>query len=192
MSLEMTGRISAKDRDKVMEETSQCQARVVQTMVPTILALGLLAVAPPGNLDGIALGCAFAIVFCSGLYVACLSFKIFRNAAFLSVFSDWIDRKDGTINFEDLIGRYRGGGRAFPIHSETTTAGIIYLALAATFFYIFHGKSILAARVCATALVVVSGFILATYYSRGIHTKRWMKVKKEVMKLHKTQGSRKT
>jgi len=43
-------RLDETDRENVHKEISQCQGRVIQTLVPTILALGLIAIADPENL----------------------------------------------------------------------------------------------------------------------------------------------
>ena len=172
--------LSNKDRDKVMDEISQCQARVLQTMVPTILALGLLAIAQKDSIPGLALGCGFAILFCSGLYVAALSHKIFRNAGFLAIFSDNLLQDDHTINWESVLNRYPGTHREFPIYSETTTAGTIYLALALTYFYVFFAKNPIAVNICTVLLIGVSALIFYTYFRREIHRERWKKVKKEI------------
>ena len=88
--------VSKSSHEKVIKEIADSQTRVVQTLVPTILAIGLIAVAASASLGGsegasrfrldIVVGCTFAILFSSSIYVAALSYKIFRNGTFLSVF----------------------------------------------------------------------------------------------------------
>ena len=61
--------INEKDREKIEMEIAHSQGRIIQTLVPTILALGLLGIASPENIRDITLGSAFAVLFSSSLYV---------------------------------------------------------------------------------------------------------------------------
>ena len=106
-----------KSREKVIKEISELQARVLQTLVPTILALGLIAVAASaklGSSDGtggfepkIIMGCTFAILFTSGLFVAALSYKIQFNGNCLRVFPPR-DSKKGEVDWEEAKRVYLG------------------------------------------------------------------------------------
>ena len=107
--------VSKSSHEKVIKEIADSQTRVVQTLVPTILAIGLIAVAASASLGGsegasrfrldIVVGCTFAILFSSSIYVAALSYKIFRNGTFLSVFAPTETGKD-EVEWETVVGRY--------------------------------------------------------------------------------------
>lgn len=158
-------RLDETDRENVHKEISQCQGRVIQTLVPTILALGLIAIADPENLGTLSLGCAFAVLFSSSLYVASLSFKIFRNATFLSTFlpegSD-----ETTIHWEKALVEFNTRQRIPKIlRAETTTAAAIYAVLALTFCYIFIRIHIIATLVGTLLLLGVALRIFILYKS---------------------------
>lgn len=42
--------INQKDREKIILEISECQNRIVQIMVPTIISVGLISIADRENL----------------------------------------------------------------------------------------------------------------------------------------------
>lgn len=168
------------DRDKVTQEISQCQSRVIQTMVPTILALGLIAVADSNCVGILTLGCCFSILFCSSLYVACLSHKIFKNSRFLKVFCRPQARK-GTVYWEHALDRYRSSTDRLPLSSETVTAGTIYAVLAMTFFFVFHESYPVASLVCALLLLAVAFAIFAVYVQRNRSVAAWKIVRSELL-----------
>ena len=178
--------VDEKVRQKIENEISQCQARVAQTLVPTILAMGLLAVADPKNIRVVTLGCAFAVLFSSGTYVASLTYKIFRNASFLKVFvvAPW----------ETALSKYRGNSvlnRFFwPIGSESCAAGAIYLALAATFFFIFYTVNRPASIVCTAILTMNALSIFLVYKRASKMDKAWEEVKLHLEEYFEEENSK--
>jgi hypothetical protein len=68
--------IDKKDHDKVLSEISDCQGRILQTLVPTIISVGLISIADRENIALITLVTSFSVLFGSSLYVASLSYKI--------------------------------------------------------------------------------------------------------------------
>lgn len=169
--------VDQKDRDTVQTELSQCQARVLQTLVPTILALGVIAIAQSQNIKDVTLGCTFATLFSSSLYVASLSYKIYRNASFLRTFVA-TDIEENKIRWEEIISEYRQKHRPFPFHSETTTAGSIYVVLALTFLFIFYRIDLIAASVGTVLLLLVAFSIFTIYAKRGSYQETWEEIKK--------------
>jgi len=169
-----------KDREKVVTEIAQCQARVVQTMVPTILALGLIAVADAEKAGVLTFGCAFAILFCSSLYVASLSCKIFQNGAFLKVFGP-DEPEPSVVYWEDALATFREKDTMFPIHSETWAAAVIYVVLSLTFFFIFYRERPIAATVCAVVLLSVAIGVAVIYSRAAVYEKRWIATKDELL-----------
>ena len=173
--MSQTVSLDENDRNKIEAEIAQYQARVIQTLVPTILALGLLAIANPANIDKpIALGCAFAILFSSGLYVASLSYKIFMNATFLRTFSNIEPNK---IYWEEAISEYRHYRRVLLFQSETATAAIIYAVLALTFLFIFYEVNPVASALGALLLLLVAFSIWMIYARRTSYANTWKDLK---------------
>lgn len=168
--------VDEKDREKVETEIETCQARVIQTLVPTILALGLISIADPQSIRNVTMGCAFAVLFSSSLYVASLSYKIFLNASFLQVFGR-TDIKKNKIYWEDALSEYRKKHLPMIIHSETTTAAAIYMVLSFMFFFIFHKVNLIASFVAAAVLLFNSICIFLVYKRRHKCLKKWQDVK---------------
>jgi hypothetical protein len=175
------------DITQVVGEMQQMQSRVMQTLVPTILALGLISFAGRESINYLSFGGAFAVLFTSSLYVSSLSYKIFRNAAFLSVFNRKVDTKD-TIYYENLMKKYRSIKHDPPvIHAETTTAAIIYLVLSITFFFIFfmekgNDLTFLIAIIVATVILLFNCLILwLIYINRDNSCELWEKIRDELI-----------
>lgn len=126
--------------------------------------------------------------FCSSLYVASLSYKIFVNAGFLAEFLSIKINESKTVHFEHIIGLYRKMHKLFPIHTETTTTGVIYAVLALTFFFIFYKEYVIASIICLLILLIIALSILLIYFYRDLFRKRWHKIKVE---LEKQEASKK-
>lgn len=168
-------KLHEEDRKAFHDEIQQCQSRVLQTLVPTILALGLIAVADPKNIGGLSLGCAFAVLFSSSIYVASLSFKIFRNASFLDTFSDR-EAEQGSeyVRLSDAISFFNDQSISPTVlRAETSTAALIYLVLALTFGYIFYSVNLIVTIVCTVILLSVSLRIIHIYRSFSKYKEVW-------------------
>jgi len=173
--MEKNLKLHEEDRKAFHDEIQQCQSRVLQTLVPTILALGLIAVADPENIGGLSLGCAFAVLFSSSLYVASLSFKIFRNASFLDAFSDR-EAKQGAeyVRLSDAISYFNAQSVSPTVlRAETSTAALIYLVLAVTFGYIFYSVNLIVTIICTVILLSVSIRIIHIYKSFSEYKEVW-------------------
>jgi cell division protein FtsL len=186
--MKKVGRLYDKDREKVVREIEQLQGRVIQTLVPTILAFGLVAFAGAEKVNYLSLGGIFAVLFTSSLYVAATSYKIFKNSAFLQTF-DPAENTEDTIYYENInmLARERKI-RDFKqeppiIKTETTTASVIYAVLALTFFYIFYMEReaevgfLIATSIGTTILLLNSFIIFMVYVKRNENKERWEKVK---------------
>ena len=184
----MNIRTDKKSRDKVEQELFQLQSRVIQTLVPTILGIGLVSVgtvAIGGQPEPtkVTAGATFAILFTTSLYIASLTFKIFMNAAFLSVFDP--STEQGKISWEEAVGKYRRGIYLLGfLRAESMAIGIIYVVLAATFLYMFFdvgddtfSRAIL--YVSTGVLVLTALLIILVYATRTRHDKRWSDIKTE-------------
>ncbi len=182
------GALHEEDLKKVVREIEQLQGRVLQTLVPTILAFGLIAFAGGEQINYLTLGGAFAVLFTSSLYVASLSYKIFRNSAFLQVFHHHANTED-TIYYENLMAKYRKKkGEPVIINAETTTASIIYAVLSFTFFFIFYMESegrlgLLIATIVTTLILLCNCLIMFMIYVKRDHSRRiWEDVRDELKK----------
>ncbi len=119
---------------KAKAEIENCQKRIIQIMAPTIVAFGITGISSIGEGSGenilfifLAL---FAVLFSSSLYIASLSYKIFKNAAYLRKYAkkeDW----------EKLMEIERGLYRTWFIGTETSAIGCIYILLSVIFGIIF-------------------------------------------------------
>jgi hypothetical protein len=110
--------------------------------VPTIIAIGLISVADRQKFAFITLVCSFAILFGSALYVASLSYKIFRNAAFIQALMDV--HKNGTcLTWESALRLFNKEVEAPRIlGSETKTISAIYATFSATYVLMFYEISV--------------------------------------------------
>ncbi|MFC1947531.1 hypothetical protein ACFLXY_06400 [Chloroflexota bacterium] len=184
--------VDERDWDKVTKEIEQCQSRVLQTLVPTVLALGLIGFSgmsmstessfPPY----FAMGATFAVLLATSLYIASLSYKIFMNGTFLSVFAP---KQSDIIYWERVVKLFRGepSGKPKIIHSETTTAGTIYMILALTYIFIFASIDAVRESLGALIFLIISGIILLgvaftifwTYQRYDTLKANWEKIKEE-------------
>lgn len=130
--------VHEKDYEKVTKEISDCQGRVLQTFVPTIIAIGLIPVADKQKFALVTLVCAFSILFGSSLYVASLSYKIFRNAAFIQVLTELSEYR-GMLSWERVLLNFNQK-RPAPgvLGTETRTVAAIYATFSATYILMFY------------------------------------------------------
>lgn len=127
-----------KDYEKVVKEISECQGRILQTFVPTIIAIGLIPVADRQKFALITLVCSFAILFGSSLYVASLSYKIFRNAAFIQALTE-LNKSGAVLSWERALLIFNEK-RPAPgvLGTETRTISAIYATFSATYILMFY------------------------------------------------------
>lgn len=147
--------IEESDRQKVIDEIAACQERILQTFVPTIISVGLIAIADRENFATITMVCAFAVLFGSSLYVASLSYKIFRNACFIRALGD-VAPKNNSIHWEDMLSRFHKVlNPPRIIGYETRTIAFIYMIFALAFIYMFHEIDLVMSIVFGMLLFVV-------------------------------------
>ncbi|NIV03606.1 hypothetical protein GWN26_13275 [Candidatus Saccharibacteria bacterium] len=174
--------VDSGDLEKVKNEIDQMQTRVIQILVPTILGFGLIAIADPQSIRDITMGCAFAILFSSSLFVTALSYKIFRNASFLQIFAKAESTRE-TVYWEDALSDFRKkGGVPRIVHSETTAVATIYAVMAFTYFFMFYRISLVAAAVLSLILLIVAIRMFLLYQNLEKFDNTWKKVKKGIIK----------
>jgi len=165
----------------IQQEIRDCQTRVLQTLVPTILALGLIAVSDPLNISSLSLECAFAVLFSSSMYVASLSFKIFRNSTFLFVFARGEGENTKKLMWSDALKAFNNHKLSpFIIRAETTTAALIYTVLAITFCYVFISVNFIVTIICTAVLLIVALRIFGIYRSASKYKKFWTDYKENM------------
>jgi len=79
------------DRDQGRTELEQCQERIMQTLAPILIVVGLISIADRENVALITLCSSFTVLFGSSLYVASLGYKIFRNTTFIQALNERTD-----------------------------------------------------------------------------------------------------
>ncbi len=169
--------LTEDDRRYVESEIQGAQTRVMQTLVPTILSLGLIAICNTNQLGRVSMGCAFGVLFSSSLYVAALSYKIFRNGAFLAAFPP--AEKPGALRWERLLTDFNEQRKQTIIQAETPTAAVIYAVLALTFLFIFVPAEPVLACGGTAVLLVVSLLIFSIYRRKREFKGRWTTIKEQ-------------
>ncbi len=148
--------IDEADRQKVIDEINGCQERILETFVPTIIAVGLIAVADRDTFATVTLICAFVVLFGASLYTASLSYKIFRNACFIRALSD-LAPIEGSAHWEDMLARFNREQRPpMIIGYETRTIAFIFMIFSLAYVYMFFEINALMAMVCGVLLFVVA------------------------------------
>jgi hypothetical protein len=73
------------DYKYVTEEMQRCQKRIASTIVSLILSIGLIGTSKftGTKVAHISMYSHFGVLLCASLYISSLTFKIFRNAAFI-------------------------------------------------------------------------------------------------------------
>lgn len=168
--------LEPQDRQKVIDEISACQERILQTFVPTIIAVGLIAIADRENFATITMVCAFAVLFGSSLYVASLSYKIFRNACFIRALGD-LSVDSTALHWEDMLSRFHSSV-APPriIGYETRTIAFIYLIFSLAFVLMFREIDLPMSLLFGLLLFVVGLRIyLIPQYAERYH-RQWLEI----------------
>lgn len=174
--------IHEKDREKVLAEIAECQSRVIQTLVPTIIAVGLISIADKKNLAMITVVAAFAVLFCSSLYVASLNYKIFRNASFVRALAE-IAPVSGTIHWETALSLfYRKVTPPHIIGYEVRTVSVVYLVFAAAYVYMFYKLNLLLTIILGLVLAAVAVRIFLIPFRAQTYCQQWKDVLNEHVK----------
>lgn len=173
----MSIKLEEKDREKVVSEISDCQSRIVQVLVPTVIAVGLISIADRDKFALITLITSFAILFSSSLYIASLSYKIFRNASFLRVVSELEDKEKTSLHWERALSMF---GKLikppFIIGYETKTISVIFIVFSISFvFMFFEMNSILSVVLGSILLIVGLSIFFIPFYSEKYY-ESWKKV----------------
>jgi cell division protein FtsL len=173
--------IDEKDRVKILSEISDSQNRVIQIFVPTILAIGLISIADKEKFALTTLFAAFAILFSSSLYIASLSYKIFRNAMFLrAVTSQKNNEKDNVVHWEKALSIFTK--KVNPpkiIGYETKTIAIIFIMFAFIYTFMFYYIHPIASVVLGLVLISVAIRILFIPFRAEEYYNKWQDVLKD-------------
>jgi|GEM_PF-6655017 len=130
--------LSEKDKDKIVGEISDCQGRIVQTFVPTIIAVGLISISDRENFALVTIISSFAVLFGSSLYVASLSFKIFRNASFLEEYNRILGSGKVTDWERLLTAFWEKQSTPIIIGYETRSIAVVYFVFSLAFLGMFY------------------------------------------------------
>lgn len=143
------GNLLPKACDRARSEIANCQQRITQVFVPTIIgfsisALGGIMAVPFGSAKSnigmevfilLFLFSFFSVFISSSIYIMSLSYKIFRNAAFLkecSTDDDW----------ENLLKDYNTSIKSKAFHKlmelETTAIGLVYSILSIVYCMLIY------------------------------------------------------
>ena len=167
-------KLEENDRQKVIDEIAASQERILQTFVPTIIAVGLIAIADRDTFATITLVSAFAVLFGSSLYVASLSYKIFRNACFIRALTD-IAPKSNTIHWEDILSRFNKEQTPPKIIGyETRTIAFIYMIFSLAFIYMFYEINLPMTLLFGTMLFIVALRIFLIPRDADRYHRRWL------------------
>lgn len=148
--------IDEADRQKVIDEIAGCQERILETFVPTIIAVGLIAVADRETFATVTLICAFVVLFGASLYIASLSYKIFRNACFIRALGDQAPAGGG-VHWEDMLARFnQEQSPPAIIGYETRSIAFIFMVFSLAYVYMFFEINALMAALCGAVLFIVA------------------------------------
>lgn len=165
-----------KDREKVVAEISDCQSRILQTLVPTIISVGLISIADRENIALITLFSAFAVLFASSLYVGSLTYKIFRNAAFIRALTD-LNQSDSHICWEKALSVFvKSEAPPKIVGSETRAISIIYLVFSFAFIFMFYGINPLMSALLGVILIFVALRIYILPSSSEKYYESWKRI----------------
>jgi len=168
--------IDEKDRDKIIAEISECQGRILQTLVPTIIAVGLISIADREKFALITLITAFSVLFGTSVYVASLSYKIFRNSSFIRALTDRVTSKN-TVYWEEALSKFNQyQSPPAIIGYETKTIGIVYLVFSLTYVFMFYELDPLITCILGFVLAAVAFRILFIPSSATKYHTKWKKV----------------
>jgi hypothetical protein len=172
-------KIDENDRQKVIDEIAASQERILQTFVPTIIAVGLIAIADRDTFATITLVCAFVVLFGASLYIASLSFKIFRNATFIRALSD-VTPKSETVHWENMLARFNQQQTPPTIIGyETRTIAAIFMVFSFAFVYMFYEINLLMSLVCSALLFIVALRIFLIPRAAARYHRQWLQLLQE-------------
>lgn len=173
----MVKAVLEKDREKVVNEISECQGRILQTFVPTIIAIGLISVANRDEFAFITLVCSFSILFGSSLYVASLCYKIFRNAAFIRALTELNNDNEDVVSWEAALALFN---KKFPppkvLGAETKTISVVYATFSATYVLMFYEISLFFAFLFGLILFAAAARIWFIPKRSDSYYDTWMRV----------------
>ncbi|AWL12221.1 hypothetical protein HMF8227_01748 [Saliniradius amylolyticus] len=168
------------NREQVANELRGCQERTLQTLVPTIIAVGLIAIADRENFALITLVSSFAVLFCSGLYLASLAYKIFRNGAYLTAL-DELDPESAVHSWGAALSRFHELSQPPRIIGyETTTVALIYAVFSGAFFLMFYEIHLLLASALALVLFAVALRLFLIPRNGASYLNDWRQVLKDI------------
>lgn len=170
-------KIHKEDREKLVSEISKCQERITQILGPTIFALGVLGVSDIEKQMEMTMTCMFSVLFLSGMFILTLSYKIYRNASFIKVFST---KNNKEVYWENMLAEFRKEEKLPPIiHAEATTIGVVYLVMSVVFFMLFKRHFIFASFfTCLLLIIPISMFCI---YAKSKHYDSiWKKIKSDI------------
>ncbi len=169
--------LEEKDRDKIYSEIAECQSRILQTLVPTIIAVGLISIADREKFALITLITAFSVLFGTSIYVASLSYKIFRNASFISAITDTNTTDGRTVYWEEILSRFnREQSPPIIIGYETKTIAVVYLVFSVTYIFMFYEMNPLITVFLGAILVLVALRILLIPSAAEKYRAKWKAV----------------
>ena len=171
--------LNSDDRNKILTEISECQSRILQVFVPTIIAVGLISIADKDKFALITLFSSFAILFGSSLYVTNLSYKIFRNATFLKVINENNKTNEDEIYWENALSLFHT--KIAPpkvIGYETKTIAVIYMMFSIVFIFMFFSINLFFSLVCGILLLLIAYKMLTLPNASNQYYENW----KEVLK----------
>ncbi len=169
-------KLNEQDRDKVIEEIAASQQRILETFVPTIIAVGLIAIADRETFATITLVCAFVVLFGASLYIASLSYKIFRNATFLRALSDTRPPGD-TVHWENMLARFNQEQTPPGIIGyETRTIAVIFMVFSLAFIYMFYEIDLAMSLLFGALLFIVGLRIYLIPRHAAHYHKQWLAI----------------
>jgi hypothetical protein len=173
---DMSMKINEKDREKIISEISECQGRILQTLVPTIIAIGLISIADREEFALITSVTAFSVLFGTSVYVASLSYKIFRNSSFIRALTDRAETSN-TIYWEEALSKFnKYQSPPAIIGYETRTIAVVYLVFSLTYTYMFYEIYPLVTTVLGFVLATVALRILFIPNSAETYHRKWTRV----------------
>lgn len=126
------------DREQVRSELELCQDRIAQTLVPTIIAVGLISIADRENIVLVTLSSSFSVLFASSLYVASLSYKIFRNTTFIQAINELHTSESNDYWWGALMKFNDNSKPPLFIGFETRAISVVYFVFAIAFIFMFY------------------------------------------------------
>ncbi len=138
---------------------------------------GLFSIADREKFALITLITAFSVRFGTSIYVASLSYKIFRNASFISAITDTNTTGERTVYGEEMHSRFnREQSPPIIIGYETKTIAMVYLVFSVTYIFMFYKMSPLITVFLGSILVLVALRILLIPSAAGKYRAKWKAV----------------